>query len=142
MGTSPSDKMENARKKKGWTQSEVAKKLDITLRQYQKYVAGNFPKFKNDAVKKIDALLGTNIYELIYEQSVHETHETTESLPDIIGDIKERLLQAEARLEVYENTIATLLSNDKSDVPDKINELRERVNRVVNRRFDELSKKR
>ncbi|HEY4287300.1 MAG TPA: hypothetical protein VGN00_09405 [Puia sp.] len=63
-------------------------------------------------------------------------------LNDILGVNEERLLRLEATLEVYESAIAGLLSRAPEDFPKKVGELREEVSKVVNRRFDELERKR
>ena len=57
----------NARKAKGLTQTELANQLGLGLRMYQKMEDGQFPKYKKVHVQAIDKLLGTNIYELVYE---------------------------------------------------------------------------
>ena len=61
------EKIIKAREDKGLTQTDMANKLDIGLRMYQKIEAGQFPKYKRDQVKEIEKILGINIYELIYE---------------------------------------------------------------------------
>ncbi len=65
----PEELLKAAREKKGWTQSEVAEKLGIGLRMYQKYEDGQFPKYKREQISELDRLFSTNLYELIYEQS-------------------------------------------------------------------------
>lgn len=59
-----------ARDGMGWRQEDIAEKMGISVRQYNKYESGEFPKFKQGVAKKIDELLGTSITELIYEHSV------------------------------------------------------------------------
>lgn len=63
---------------------------------------------------------------------------------DFMGNIEERLLRAEAHLEVYESAIAGLLANsktkDKAEFMEKVGALRTRVSEVVNRRKGELHK--
>jgi hypothetical protein len=59
----------------------------------------------------------------------------------LIGEQEERLLRIEACLEVYENAIAGLLAETKSDFPKKVGELRSEVQSAVSRRLDELRKK-
>lgn len=62
------------RERKKLTQTEMAEKLaaalsqTYSLRQYQNLEEGKFPKYKKEVVKKLDGLLGTKVYELIYEQ--------------------------------------------------------------------------
>ncbi len=55
-------KISKAREEKGWTQEVMASKVGMTLRQYSKYEAGDFPKYKSAIVQKIDKLLGTKAY--------------------------------------------------------------------------------
>jgi len=65
-----------ARENQRWTQEQVAEKMGISLRQYNKYEAGFLPKYKSSVAEEIDKLLGTNIKALIYEQNVpHEKGE-------------------------------------------------------------------
>lgn len=73
MNRKPEDILKTSREKRGWKQEDVSKKLGITLRQYQKYESGVFPKFKTQVVKKLDDLLGIKIHELIYEQKEQKT---------------------------------------------------------------------
>lgn len=61
------DIIKKAREAKGWTQTTVAKKLELGLRQYQNIEAGKFPKYKNEIIEKLDRILGTNVYAIIYE---------------------------------------------------------------------------
>lgn len=70
-----------------------------------------------------------------------ETFTKDKSLDQIIGEIQEQLLRIEAHLEVYEATIAGILSKNPEDFPDKLGGLRRAVKEVVNRRFDELQKR-
>jgi phage repressor protein C with HTH and peptisase S24 domain len=64
----------DARKKKGWTQAEMAERLGEKLnqtystRQYSKLEDGLFPKYKTEIAKALDDILGTNLYRSIYEQ--------------------------------------------------------------------------
>jgi hypothetical protein len=64
-----------------------------------------------------------------------------DEIQTIIGSHEERLLRIEAHLEVFENAIAGLLAENKSDFAKKVGELRREVQGAVNRRFDELQKK-
>lgn len=66
-------KIAEARERKRWTQTEAADRLGsalnqgYSLRQYQKLEKGVFPKFKKEVILKLDEILGTKVYELIYE---------------------------------------------------------------------------
>jgi transcriptional regulator with XRE-family HTH domain len=79
-------KLAEARSKRNFTQQQLAQKLSTSLgqtyshRQYQKLEEGKFPKYKKDVVKQIDKILGTNLFESIYEQKVpHETAQNSNS---------------------------------------------------------------
>jgi phage repressor protein C with HTH and peptisase S24 domain len=65
--------LKNARENKGLTQTQIAEFIGVGLRMYQKIEDGQFPKYKTEQIKKIDNILNTNLYELIYEH--------TETLP-------------------------------------------------------------
>lgn len=62
--------IKTARERKNFTQTDMANKLGIGLRMYQKIEKGEFPKYKTEQIKRVDELLNTNFYELIYEQKV------------------------------------------------------------------------
>jgi transcriptional regulator with XRE-family HTH domain len=72
----------------------------------------------------------------------NEVREDRVPYGNLIGEQEERLLRIEAHLEVYENAIAGLLAESKNDFVKKVGELRAEVQSAVNRRFDELSKRR
>lgn len=63
------------REAKGLTQTDMANRLGLGLRMYQKIEDGNFPKYKKEHIANIDEILGTNLYALIYEFNV--PHEST-----------------------------------------------------------------
>ena len=77
---SPQQILKEARDKTPFTQSDMAAKLGIGLRMYQKIEDGQFPKYKTDQIKKIDSILGTNLYELIYEQNVQQATPSSKDL--------------------------------------------------------------
>ncbi len=67
--------IKKAREKKGISQTDMALKLGIGLRQYQNIESGEFPKYKRDHILNIEKVLGIKIYERIYEVNVpHETN--------------------------------------------------------------------
>lgn len=71
MNASPSDILKEARRGKNITQQVMSEMLGMSLRQYQKIEDGAFPKYKRDIISKIDQILGTNVYEILYEQNIH-----------------------------------------------------------------------
>ena len=68
MNKKPEELLKEAREKTGKNQTEFASLLGLGLRAYQKFEAGDFPVYKTEHITKIDEILGTNLYELIYEQ--------------------------------------------------------------------------
>lgn len=130
--------IKEARDQRGLTQEDIAKRLGISLRQYHKYENGEFPKYKTEMIKSLDAILGTQIYELIYEQEVRSRNV---DLEELLSKSEERILRLEACIEVYESAIAGLMSKSSEDFMKKVGELREQVKMAVNRRFDEPGRK-
>lgn len=65
--------LQSARKKKGLSQEALAAQIGISHRMLQRYEEGKFPKYKSSVVKKIDQVLGTSLYELIYEPKAKES---------------------------------------------------------------------
>jgi len=130
--------IKEARDRRGLTQEDIAKRLGISLRQYHKYENGEFPKYKTEMIKSLDAILGTEIYALIYEQKVNSSKI---DLEELLSKTQERLLRVEAYIEVYESALAGLMSESSEDFMKKVGELREQVIKAVNRRFDELERK-
>jgi transcriptional regulator with XRE-family HTH domain len=57
-----------ARKAKGLTQGDVAEALGLKPRTYQRYEAGDFPKYRNDFIREVDRLLGTSLYVELYDK--------------------------------------------------------------------------
>jgi transcriptional regulator with XRE-family HTH domain len=130
--------IKEARDQRGLTQEDIAKRLGISLRQYHKYENGEFPKYKTEMIKSLDAILGTQVYGLIYEQEVRSRKV---DLEELLSRSEERILRLEAHIEVYESAIAGLMSKSSEDFMKKVGELREQVKMAVNRRFDEPGRK-
>lgn len=69
----PEEILKLARESKGYTQQTLAERLGISSRMVQRYEEGVFPKYKSDNIKKIDDLLETKLYDILYDISVlHE----------------------------------------------------------------------
>lgn len=73
----PEDILRNARITKGFTQEQMAERLEISHRNYQRYEDGLFPKFRSLNIKKIDDILGTALFPLLYDKQI--TQEPTEN---------------------------------------------------------------
>ncbi len=66
-----------ARKSRRLSQKALAKKLAIPLTAYQKIEAGDFTKYLPQAIQRIDALLGTRLYEMIHNKNNHSLQTPT-----------------------------------------------------------------
>lgn len=66
----PKEEIKKARFGKKLTQSDVAKALGISLRMYQRYEEGKFPKYKDATINALDKVLGTDIYSLLYDKGL------------------------------------------------------------------------
>lgn len=114
--------LKKARENSKLSQEDMADKLGIGLRMYQKIEAGQFPKYKTEQIKQIDKILNTNLYELIYEQNIHKVvkkvsqpiRETNErglaigtkkvTIDDYIEEIQKRMEEMEKRNQLlYEH---------------------------------------
>lgn len=62
--------IKKAREEKGWSQTDVATKLGLGLRQYQNIEAGTFPKYKRHQIEDLEKILGIKVYESIYAENV------------------------------------------------------------------------
>lgn len=120
-------------KKRKISVPEFSENIDIPKdRIYKWKQQGTAPK--DDDANKIREWIKSDIYPTDIQKGQGELH-------TLIGLHEERLLRIEAHLEVFENAIAGLQSENKSDFAKKVGELRREVQAAVNRRFDELKKK-
>lgn len=124
----PADILKEAREKKGWRQADMAEKLGISARQYHKFEQGFFPKYKREVIEKIDGLLGTALYGLIYEPNIQfkglpkfsDRDSSLRKLPDFkivkgsleetIGQMREVIIRQEASITVLSITLAEAVS--------------------------------
>lgn len=151
------EKIKKAREAKGFTQDAIATAMAILMkesystRQYQRLEGGDFPKFKREVVKALDYVLNTNFHDIIYADKGNNSGDSTTGktihsfnldAQNLLSEHEERLLRTEATLEVYESAIAGLMSEKPGEFKKRVGELRDEVSKAVNRRFDELSKKR
>jgi transcriptional regulator with XRE-family HTH domain len=140
----PEEILKKARERKKLKQQDVADKIGMTLRQYNKYEAGEFPKFKTDSIKAIDQLLGTKLYELIYEQkeardeSVHLTADRDKLIIEMLKEI----IRLNARVDTLTITLADIVSKvDKKAIAAVDAELTDSSNRRSEALLDEWKKK-
>lgn len=72
----PNEILRDARELKGYTQTVMAELMaaelnqTYSMRQYQRLEEGLFPKFKKEIIIAADKILGTKVYDMIYEQNV------------------------------------------------------------------------
>lgn len=71
----PEKILRDARNSKRLKQEEVASQAGISARAYQLYEEGKFPKYKSATIQKIDGVLGTNLYEILYERKYETVNE-------------------------------------------------------------------
>lgn len=72
----PKEILVKARTDKGYTQQEMADKIGVSLRNYQRYEEGLFPKYKSGPIQDIDKVLNTDLYTAIYSGEREEILET------------------------------------------------------------------
>jgi transcriptional regulator with XRE-family HTH domain len=95
--------LRKARGRKRLRQEDMAIRLGITSRQYQKYEDGTFPKYKTEHIRKIDEILGIQIYKLIYENvpvESNQQHTSTSSGADSYKD--KYIVLLEEKIEHYD----------------------------------------
>jgi len=85
----------------------MASKIAISLgqsysmRQYQRVENGEFPKYKGEVVKAIDTILGTSVYDMIYDINVprepvpprnrdYQAHTENDFLHEYLESLKEQ----------------------------------------------------
>ncbi|MDB5248097.1 MAG: hypothetical protein JWQ40_2491 [Segetibacter sp.] len=101
------EKIKSARERKQLTQTQVAEKIGIGLRQYQNIEAGHFPKYKTKQIRELEKILEIGIYNEIYKESIvnepSAEYKVTGSLADELEKLallneKGRLTDEEFRL--------------------------------------------
>lgn len=140
----PEELLKKAREKKKYKQQDVADKIGITLRQYNKYESGEFPKFKTDSIKAIDQLLGTKLHELIYEQKEDQQVpvEFTADRDKLMIEMLKEIIRLNARVDTLTITLADIVSKvDKKAIAAVDAELTDSSNRRSEALLDEWKKK-
>jgi transcriptional regulator with XRE-family HTH domain len=138
----PKEIIKSAREKKGWTQDQVARELKIELRTYQRYEEGKFPKYKGDIVRNIDSLLGTKVYDIIYDNKLHPLNGSEQTMNPVeekylallektIADKDKNISEKEADLVALRSAI-----NGINEVKGKIEKLEPIVYDLSNRLED------
>jgi transcriptional regulator with XRE-family HTH domain len=82
MTTKPEKLIKDARERMRLTQAEVAEKSGVSPRFYQRMEGGTFPKFKSETVRAIDRILGTKVYELLYDTKIPTASSESEEIVD------------------------------------------------------------
>jgi transcriptional regulator with XRE-family HTH domain len=144
MQQKPEEILRLARERKKLKQQDIADKIGITLRQYHKYEAGDFPKFRSDNVKAIDLLLGTKLYELIYEQKGESNAPVAFSADrdKLMVEMLKEIVKISAKVDILSITIADIVSKvDKKAIATVDSELIDSMNRRTEALLDEWKKK-
>jgi transcriptional regulator with XRE-family HTH domain len=138
----PEDILKKAREKKKLTQQEVADEIGMTLRQYNKYEAGEFPKYKSDNIKAIDTFLGINLYELIYEQKEEQGQpnrfvNSLEHIKALTAEVK----QLKATVHILKVTVAQIAATQNGKaIGSMLVELDRAIDEETDRLFEEDKK--
>jgi transcriptional regulator with XRE-family HTH domain len=132
----PEEILRIAREKKKLTQDDMADKLGISLRQYHKYESGNFPKYKSEKIKQIDAILGINLYEHIYEQKFEDDLPNRfdiniQHIKELTKDVKE----IKATVYVLKVTVAQLAATSSGKA---IGSMLVEIDRAIAEKADNL----
>jgi transcriptional regulator with XRE-family HTH domain len=141
MQRKPEEILKSARVKKKLKQQDVADKIGVTLRQYNKYEAGTFPKYKSSNVTAIDMLLGTNIYELIYEQSGSEHEVEFEIDNKLFRELTKEMKQLKATVHILKVTVAQIAATQNGKaIGSMLVELDRAIDEESDRLFEEDKK--
>lgn len=95
MNKKPQEIIREARESKKLTQTDVANKLGLSLRMYQRIESGMFPKYKSETIKTIDDILGTSVYDIIYDNKFHAENVVNEPVQPFIN--KRRAQKSESK---------------------------------------------
>ena len=117
--------LRRSRKSKGYTQYEMAEKLGISSRMYQRYEEGKFPKYKTAQINKIDRLLGTDLENILYKRAPAGENEAADQgriqlkgkhASTVIVDMQQRIIALEAKAAVLLATTIEILSKQRKKV--------------------------
>lgn len=136
------------------SQSGFAEQMQVSLSMQKSYESGR-AKPDHLYIQRLSQLTRVNENELLtkkllekdipvkveFDEKDDKDKMIFSTIPEHFADIQERLIRAEAHLEVYESAIAELLSKAPGDFAKVVGELRKAVQEAVNRRFDELHRK-
>lgn len=142
MQTNPGDILRLARGKRKLTQQEVADEIGITLRQYNKYESGAFPKYRSENVKTIDAFLGTKLHVLLYEQKEEQEVPNEFQLnPDQFREWVKEIKHLKATVYVIKVTVAQLAATSAGKaIGAMLVEMDRAIDEKANSLFDEDKK--
>lgn len=140
MQQKPEEILRLAREKKKLKQQDVADKIGITLRQYNKYEAGDFPKYKSDNIRAIDTFLGTKIYELLYEQKNEDRIEYEIGTP-LFKELTKEIKQLKATVYILKVTVAQLAATSSGKaIGTMLVEMDRAIDEEADRLFEEDKK--
>lgn len=141
----PKEILKKARKVKGYTQETFAAEIGVTPRAYQRYENGEFPKFKNDTIKEIDKILGTNLCEILYDNNSRVGEDKIDieaELNGLLSNNQEELMLIKAAIEILREKYAEI-KYDSTGIPisKTLTDLDEEIKARYRMRFDELKEK-
>lgn len=137
----PEEILQRERKRKGFSQEEFANEIQLSQRMYQRYEEGKFPKYKSDKVKSIDKKLGTNLYELIYEQNVPREIKIASDLATEVGQIQSDLILLKATARIIGMNVAELMASKEGvSMAKAALDLEKTISQEADRLYAELNK--
>ncbi len=82
IATKPAQILVQGRKNKGFSQIELAKKINVPLAKYQRMEAGDFTRYSPEVIQHLDKLLGIHLFEIIFDKNNDWTHRSSHLLWD------------------------------------------------------------
>jgi transcriptional regulator with XRE-family HTH domain len=143
MSQRPEEILRFARGKKKLKQQDLADKIGITLRQYNKYESGDFPKYKSNNIKAIDMILGTQLYELLYEQKNEFKEDSIryEAGISLMQELTKDIKQLKATVYILKVTVAQIAATQNGKaIGSMLVELDRAIGEQADRLFEEDKK--
>lgn len=120
---SASEIIKKARKESGNTQQDMADKLGLTLRNYQRIEDGAFPKYKTETIEQIDQILGISVYDIIYDKKVSTRNGATNHIdtknPAEAG-LKDKIMMLQDKIIQMQEAEKGQLQKDLGDLKEKL----------------------
>lgn len=131
----PKDIIKKAREAKKLTQSQLAENVGVSERMIQRYEEGKFPKFKSTKVKKLDGILGTQIYDKLYDRKSDTIKDSdNEYLERLIEEIEARRSDAEAtaiKMESHYNDMKNALERAQVTINEILKPIKDQTQEIL-----------